>query len=45
MKYEYGGCTTRREESRGSIGDDLEVEDYGGDGKIDTNQVYVYQLL
>jgi hypothetical protein len=32
MRYGYGGCTTRREESRGSIGDKLEEEDYGGDG-------------
>jgi hypothetical protein len=33
MRYGYGGCTTRQEESRGSIGDDIEVEYYGGDGK------------
>jgi hypothetical protein len=33
MRYGYGGCTTRREERRGIIGDEIEVEYYGGDGK------------
>jgi hypothetical protein len=33
MWYGYGGCTTRREESRGSIEDELEEEYYGGDGQ------------
>ena len=32
MWYEYVGCNARRGERRGSIGDELEVEDYGGDG-------------
>jgi hypothetical protein len=33
MRYGYGGCTTRQEESKGSIRDEIEVEYYGGDGK------------
>jgi hypothetical protein len=33
MWYGYGGCTIKWEESRGSIGDELEVEYYGGDGQ------------
>jgi hypothetical protein len=32
LLYGYGGCTTRREDNKEIIGENIEVEDYGGDG-------------